>query len=93
MLFEWDELKARTNLDKHGVRFEDAVRIFDGPVVTIDDDRFEYAEARSISVGVVGVMTFLVVVHVDRDEVTRIISARRATPKERRFYDAKIQKG
>jgi uncharacterized protein len=92
MQFEWDDSKAQVNFRKHGIRFEDAIRIFDNPVVTMDDDRFDYGEARSISIGMLGAAAVLLVVHVDRNGFTRIISARRATPRERRMYDDQVEK-
>lgn len=84
-MFEWDEEKNRRNADKHGVRFEFAIKIFDGPVLTYPDET-SFEEFREISVGVVGAVTFLLVVDTDRDGRTRIISARRANKLERRRY-------
>ena len=85
--FEWDEAKDAENLRKHGIRFVEAAEIFDGPVLTALDERFEYGEMREISIGFLGGLVVLNVSHTDRDGATRIISARRATPKERkRFY-------
>ncbi len=89
-MFEWDEAKNAANIAKHGVSFEDAVRIFERETLTFPDDRFDYGEQRSISIGLVRSLAVIVVAHVDREEVVRIISARPATRKERRLYDAEI---
>ncbi len=86
-MFEWDEAKNRENIAKHGVSFERASRIFEGPVLTAVDDRFEYGEPREISIGLVDGIAYLTVAHTDRDGVTRIISARPATRNERKRYD------
>ena len=51
MSFEWDEDKNRTNIRDHGIRLEDAQRIFDGPVLTEIDTRYDYDEVREISIG------------------------------------------
>ena len=93
MAFEWDEAKNRTNVRKHGVGFETARRIFEGPVVTWVDRRKEYGEERRISVGRVDRRgaAVIVVVHAERDGRTRLISARPASRKERRAYHERIR--
>ena len=53
MAFEWDVAKNQTNIRKHGVSFETAQRIFEGPVLTWFDDRKDYGEDRYISIGTV----------------------------------------
>jgi uncharacterized DUF497 family protein len=50
-MFEWDHVKSMANVGKHGVSFETASRIFEGPVVTVVDARFDYGEVREISIG------------------------------------------
>ncbi len=86
--FEWDEDKNASNLEKHGISFEEASEIFKGPVFTNTDDRFDYGEARENSIGILGELVVISVVHTDRSGKTRMISARKATKKERRlFYD------
>ena len=87
MTFEWDEAKNAGNINKHGVSFAIASRIFEEAVVTFRDDRFEYGEEREISIGQVEGILFLTVVHTDRDGKTRIISARRANGVERKRYE------
>lgn len=86
MKFEWDPAKNDTNIAKHGVSFEQAKRIFDGPVLTMADTRDAYGEMRETSIGLIDGIATLVVAHTDRDGVTRIISARRALKKERKLY-------
>ncbi|TNE36179.1 MAG: BrnT family toxin [Alphaproteobacteria bacterium] len=89
--FEWDDAKARENLKKHGIRFETACEVFRDPfAIELLDDRFDYGEERYILIGnsTAGVLT---VVHTERGDLVRIISARCAEPNEKRFYhDQKI---
>jgi hypothetical protein len=88
MRFEWDEAKNKANREKHGISFEEAVVVFDGIVFTRVDDREGYGEVREISIGEIGNFVVVVVVHTDRGNVTRIISARLADDRERkRYYD------
>jgi uncharacterized DUF497 family protein len=49
MKYEWDDAKNRKNFAKHGLSFEDAGRVFDGPCVTFEDDRFAYGEERLVT--------------------------------------------
>jgi uncharacterized protein len=90
MEFEWDPDKARTNLARHGVAFEDAVLIWDDPLYGTYFDRVESGEVRWWAVGVVW-PNILIAVHMhpdpDDDHRVRIISARLATPKEGRRYE------
>ena len=90
MAFEWDQTKNEANVRKHGIQFADAVKIFDGLVVTRIDDRFDYGEVRMVSTGAVGGILMVTVVHTDRNGRTRLISARLASPKERKGYEASI---
>ena len=92
MEFEWDDAKAAANLEKHGIAFEEAARIFNGPVLTRIDDREEYGERREISLGRLAQEVILVVVHTDRNGVTRIISARLASRAERKLYHEHCEK-
>lgn len=91
MKFEWDEEKNRQNVAKHGVRFEDACKVFDGFTVDFPDDRFDYGETREISIGLMDGIAVIVVVHTDRHGVIRIISARPAVKSERKLYDKAIR--
>ncbi|SRR5216684_3090345 len=91
MRFEWDERKSRQNCRKHGVSFELAQEIFLDPFCFTIADRALDSEQRFWAVGRVENLAILVVVHTLRDEheeeIIRIISARKATPRERRFYE------
>lgn len=89
--FEWDESKNRNNIENHGIRFEDALKIFDGPVLTQIDNRSDYGEVRETSLGLFNGVVVLMVVHTDREGTTRMISARKATGKERQRYEKAIQ--
>ena len=94
--FEWDEAKSLSNQRKHdGVSFEDACRVFRDPLHVSVQDRIESGEQRWQTVGAVEGFVILVVAHTvtEQDanggsvESIRIISARRATPRERRRYE------
>ncbi len=91
--FEWDEAKNRLNIAKHGVDFALASQIFEGPVLSRIDGRKDYGELRETSVGIAKGVLILAVTHTDRSNLTRIISARRATPRERESYGQAIRKG
>lgn len=89
--FEWDAAKARSNLRKHGVSFELATRAFADPFAWTEQDRVEHGEHRWQTLGLVEGQVLLLVAHTVRDdedgtEIIRIISARRAEPKERKRY-------
>ena len=86
MGFEWDSHKARANLRKHGVDFADVATVFDDPLaVTLPDEGEE--ESRFVTIGSDAEGRLLVVVYAWRGEGIRIISAREATPRERRQYE------
>lgn len=89
MGFEWDEVKRQTNIAKHSLDFLDAVKIFDGYTITLEDDRIEYGERRYNTLGMLANFTILFVVHTyESDDVIRIISARKATKREQQRYFA-----
>ena len=85
--FDLDDTKNQENIRRHGISFAEAKRIFDGPIVTAVDERFNYDETREISIGSLAGVVVLSVVRTDRTGVTRIISARRATKTERKLFD------
>lgn len=93
MSFDWDPAKNAENIRKHGIRFEDAQKIFDGPVLTRIDNRNNYGEVREISLGLFNGLVMLTVVHTDREGVTRLISARKASREERKYYEKEVQQG
>ena len=86
MRYTWNETKNRRNLKVHGVEFEDAARIFEGPTLERVDDRYDYGEERMYAIGVVNGME-ITVIYADLDAgERRIISAWRSEPHERRAY-------
>lgn len=89
--FEWDEKKARSNFEKHRVRFEDAIKAFDDPFALIDESlkRKVESEARAVLIGEADGQVVVVVVFTlrKRGKSLRVISARRASRKERRLYE------
>jgi uncharacterized protein len=91
-MYEWDENKNTRNIEKHGLGFLTAVRIFDGVVLSELDTRHDYSEMRWRSIGLVEDIVCLVVVHTDRDGINRIISARPANRKERKRYEQEIHR-
>lgn len=91
MRYSWDEGKNRRNIALHGIAFEDATRIFDGPTVERVDDRFDYAERRVYAIGIVNGLE-ITVIYTDRgDYERRLISAWRSEPHERRHYWRSIE--
>jgi hypothetical protein len=87
--FEWNESKNLINLEKHLIDFEDAIAIFLGPTLEVEDDRRDYGEVRMIALGeTMGYV--LAVVFTIRDDVYRIISARKANRNERNAYYAAL---
>jgi uncharacterized protein len=88
MEFEWDPDKADRNLGKHGVSFHEAATVFDDPLaMTYFDPDHSEEEERFLTFGHSGNGRLLVVSHTDREDRTRIISARQATRKERQAYE------
>ena len=85
---EWDPNKARSNLRKHGISFEEARTVFDDPqAITIDDPLHSIGELRELTIGYSKVFRLLLVVHTDRRDNVRVISARLADSQERRTYE------
>ncbi len=93
LLFEWDANKARDNIRKHNISFEEAKTVFNDPLlVTFPDEEHSQSEERLISVGVSAKDKMLLVVHTERREteeflLIRIISCRKATRFERKAYE------
>ncbi len=86
MTYQWDNDKATANLRKHGIDFADAVSVFsDDLAITIPDERFD--EERFITVGMDAFGRVLVVVYTWRGNEIRLISARKATRRERKQYE------
>ena len=88
-MFTWDEDKRRANLDKHAIDFADAEKILDGYTVTAEDLRETYGEQRFLTLGYCTGKSFpLPIPHEDDDH---IISIRKATKYEARFYFSQVQ--
>ena len=88
MRFEWDPKKAKRNLKKHGVSFEEAVTVFYDPLsATFDDPDHSVSEYRYITIGLSARDRLLVVGHAEREDSLRIISARPATAHERKRHE------
>jgi uncharacterized protein len=86
--FSWDARKAAANLKKHGVDFREAATVFDDALSTTFPDRdHSSAEQRFLTLGQSAQGRVLVVSHTDEDVRIRLISAREATRRERRFYE------
>lgn len=85
--FEWDDQKAASNLHKHGVSFDEAVSAFgDALALTFSDTDHAEVEERSRTYGISNKERLLVVVHTERRNAVRIISARKATRYEKSIY-------
>ena len=89
MEFEWDENKRLANIRKHRIDFIDVEAVFEGDTVTVEDDRFDYGEQRFITFGLLEGRV-IAVVHTERDNLIRIISARKATKNEEIRYFQQI---
>ena len=84
--FEWDDAKAESNLAKHRIAFDDAIAVFADPnIVIVATIREEDGEDRFKAIGRIGDRVFTVV-YTERNEVKRLISARRANAKEEKRY-------
>ena len=92
MNYQWDPKKAKSNYKKHGVRFADAVGVFeDDNAITISDEHER--KDRFVTIGMDFLSRILVVVYTFRDIVIRIISARKATARERKMYEEQDEEG
>jgi hypothetical protein len=89
MKFEWNEDKRQANIHKHNIDFVDVPAVFDGDVVFIEDDRFDYGETRFVTFGLLKGRV-VAIVHVAHGDVTRIISARKVTKNEEKNYFEQI---
>lgn len=93
IIFEWDANKAHINLEKHKISFDEARTIFNDPfLITFPDEFHSETEERFVSIGLSEHSRVLLVIHTEREEsdeklVIRIISCRKATTAERKFYE------
>ncbi|WP_248921001.1 BrnT family toxin [Pseudomonas entomophila] len=92
MAFEWDEEKNLLNIRKHGIDFNDVPEMFRHPMLALRDERFDYDEARWISMGWINAWVSVVAYTARQGDVIRIISARRATRREVTRYVETIRK-
>jgi hypothetical protein len=88
MQFEWDGTKAESSFKKHGVSFDEAVTVYYDPLAaTFGDPDHSREESRQVTVGYSVRGQLLVVSHVERGSITRVISARSASPRERKRHE------
>jgi len=86
--FEWDPDKDEVNRQKWGISFAEASTAFGDPLArTAPDPRFSIGEYRFVTTGYTNTGRLVIVAHTDREDRTRIITARDVKPKERRFYE------
>ena len=85
MNFTWHESKRQSNLKKHGLDFADAAKVFAGPMAVFEDARDAYGEQRMIGIGLLDCLTVLIV-HVESNEIIRIISMRKADSDETNLF-------
>ena len=89
MSFQWDPIKAASNVEKHGISFEEAVTVFGDPLaVTILDPDHSIGEFRLLTTGLSRSQMLLVISHTERANEIRLISARLATRQERKSYES-----
>ncbi len=85
MKFEWDENKRLINLQKHGIDFADADLVFENVTATTADYRFDYAETRYMTYGLLR-GEIVTIIHTETDDIIRVISFRKATRYEQEEY-------
>jgi hypothetical protein len=89
MTFDWDEVKRRENIRKHGIDFVDVEDVFSGVTATVEDDRHAYGEQRFVTIGLL-CGRVVAVVHTEHEDRIRIISVRKASKNEERRYFSEI---
>jgi uncharacterized DUF497 family protein len=89
MRFEWDENKRRANISRHGFDFVDIPRVFEDPICSFIDDRFDYGEVRYFTLGLL-FGRIVAISHTETDEIRRIISVRKANKNEQERYFTEI---
>ena len=92
MRLEWDETKRLTNVRDHGIDFVDAIEVFEGDVVTVEDDRVTYGEQRFVTLGLLKGRV-VAIVHTERGKAIRLISVRKGTKNEATTYFRQIAYG
>lgn len=92
MEFEWDSNKADANLKKHDISFEEASTVFNDPLaITFVDPDHSECEERFITIGLAVSDNLLMVAHLDKGKVVRIISSRKLNKQERKAYEYEIK--
>ena len=86
----WDQPKRRTNIKDHGLDFAGCESVFDGPIITQEDDRLAYGEQR---INLIGVLVGQVVhmTYTERGDDLHVISLRKATKHEARYYISQVE--
>ena len=90
MEIRWDPQKAETNFRKHRIRFSDAETVLFDPMTLTIEDQIIDQEQRFLSIGTDALGRILVIVYTYHGDTVRLISARKATPKERKYYEKGI---
>ena len=90
MIYEWNEAKNRSNFNKHGLDFGDAEQVLTGPCVTFVDDRFDYGEKRLVTLDLLAGRTVVIARAQRGDDITRIISMRKANRREQKIYQKRL---
>jgi len=85
MDFEWDEEKRLSNITRHGIDFVGIETVFEGEIVTVFDDRFDYGEERFVTFGLLD-GRIVAIVHTETNTRIRVISVRKATTNEEENY-------
>jgi len=87
MKFEWDKRKNQANIEKHGLDFADAHKVFESPMLVKIDDRKDYGEDRWIGIGLMDTRVVVIVFTEPIKNAIRVISFRKATTGERKRYE------
>ena len=90
MKFEWDDAKNKANILKHRLDFADVPPVFDGPMFTVHDTRRAYGEDRIVGIGLLRSGVIVVVYVERRDDIIRLISARKARKHEREKFEDEV---
>ena len=94
MISRWDPRKASAKLRKYGVAFQEPATVMGDPLsTTFPDPAHSLSERRYLGIGMSTAGRLLVVAHTEEGDIVRIIRARRATPRERRFYEEGREEG
>ena len=87
MKFEWDKRKNQANIEKHGLGFADAHKVFESPMLVKIDDRKDYGEDRWIGIGLMDTRVVVIVFTEPIENATRVISFRKVRTDERKRYE------